>query len=130
MFINNGNSEIEVSFDMDIRKDKKCFEKVLEAFQNKQAKNKNSVMSDDDMEMFLTGCLKPEEVESLIGDGRLSTLMKVFTEFFSQTIQQYNIIVGSLEQSCDVLIEANEQIQDFSERIAIANQTLPKSEED
>lgn len=77
---------IEIEFDMDNRKDNARFVKAFTILQKKQ---ESGQINDEDMEAFLAGCIKSEQVKQLLEDGRISTLTKVFVEFFKNTVDQF-----------------------------------------
>lgn len=101
----------EVDFDMDIRKDYAKFKKSYALLLKKQENNKKALFTDDDMENFLVGCLKPEDTKTLLSDGRLSTLTKVFTEFFSNTIDQYGEICSAYEETAESLVDMRKRAE-------------------
>jgi len=110
MFING----IEVEFDLDIRSNFAKFAKALAILQKKEDNP-----SFDDMETFLRGCLKPEEVKKLLEDERISTLVNVFLEFVKNAVEQ-------AEETQKAYSNAGATISEMDKR---ANEIFKKSAE-
>jgi hypothetical protein len=92
----------EVDFDMDNRKDNVRFVKAFTLLQKKQERGQ---INDEDMETFLNGCIKPEQVKTLLADGKISTLTKIFVEFFRNAIEQYGQVSRTYEEVADLFTE-------------------------
>ncbi len=91
----------EITFDLDDRKDNGKFTKAFNILQKKQ---NTQGINDSDMEIFLVSCIKSDEVQNLLKDNKISTLVKVFTEFFSQAIDQYGQVMHVYEETADALV--------------------------
>jgi len=96
---------IEIEFDLDIRKDYARFAKAYKVIEDRAKKG----MNDNDMENFLTACLNPEQTKELLADGRVSTLAKVFTEFFSNAIEQMSSVSDVYAETAEIIVTMNER---------------------
>lgn len=91
MILNN----VTIQFDMDDRKDNIRFIKAYEIISRKIQKN---TLNTDDMETFLVSCLHKEQIDTILADNKISTLTKVFAEFFNQAVTQYSEIVKTYDE--------------------------------
>lgn len=98
-----------ISFDMDVREDYARFVKAHETLQRKRANTKGS-FDDGDMENFLRGCIKKAELEPVLEDNRISTLAKAFAEFFNQAVDQLDAVLGTYNQTADLISETYEKL--------------------
>jgi len=89
----------QVAFDMDMRADYERFSKALIKVKKAQADGKFGY---DEMEQFLTSCLTKKVVEEeLLNDGRISTLVNVFMEFFNKSIEQVGEVTGKYKKAAE-----------------------------
>lgn len=98
---------LNIDFDMDIRKDNARF---VKAFQDITKKQEKGQITDNDMEMFLIGCLKSEQAKELLKDGRISTLVKAFTAFFSEAIEQFSVVSNAYTEVADSLASMKDRV--------------------
>lgn len=116
---------IEFAFDLDVRSDYDKFVKSLTALQNKQSKGKFGL---SDMEAFLSGCLKKDTVERLLSDGRVSTMTKVFTEFFSYGIDNLEAVVDTYKAAASTAKQARSKAENIVIMLQEAAEGLPVPE--
>lgn len=109
MVVNN----IEIDFDIDNREDYVRYKTAMKMFLKKQEAN-NDDTELDKMEGFLIQCIKPEQIELLLQDNKVSTLTKVFTEFFIESINQYSQTANLINDSANNMMK----IMPVAEKIA------------
>ena len=101
---------VQTSFDMDVRTD---YSRFVKAYQDLERKRKNTkgTFDDNDMEGFLKSCLKREEIDQILADGRISSLAKSFAEFFNQAVDQLDAVLGTYQETAELIADTNVKMQ-------------------
>lgn len=109
---------VEVDFDMDRIVD---YEKFVAAYQTMEQRNKKVAFSLDSMTDFMRQCLPKAAVTTLLEDGRISTLTKVFVDFMSQGVEQITEKVAVFQEAKKTVVNMNLKAQQFDRDIAMPN---------
>ena len=97
-----------ITFDMDNQKDFERFHTAYETLTKATSGNAEQ-FGLNDMRKFLTGCLSKKDSETLLADGRISTLVKVFVEFFSEGVKQIAAVSDAYKQATDIVVVSRKE---------------------
>ena len=114
----------QISFDMDVRADYAKFVKSHAILQKKRANTRGS-FDDQDMENFLRGCINKDEIQQLLEDNRISTLAKVFAEFFNQAVDQLDAVLQTYSETADIIVDTNAKLDSLNIDMENLKRTFP-----